>query len=248
MCGPLEFQEAFLFKKNVMTEQIKNFLNYSNDLTESLRFLSENFTGKIVFSTSFGIEDQVITNEIFTNKLNNIEVFTLDTGRLFPETYAVWDKTNLQYGKQIKAYYPQASTLEKYVNQNGINGFYASVENRKECCHIRKVEPLNRALEGANLWITGLRAEQSQNRQNVQLLEWDQNFKLYKYNPLLNWTLEEVVSCLKQNGIPYNALHDNGYVSIGCAPCTRAIKEGEDFRAGRWWWEDQSKKECGLHR
>ena len=231
-----------------MTEQIKNFLNYSNDLTESLRFLSENFTGKIVFSTSFGIEDQVITNEIFTSKLNNIEVFTLDTGRLFPETYAVWDKTNLQYGKQIKAYYPQASTLEKYVNQNGINGFYASVENRKECCHIRKVEPLNRALEGANLWITGLRAEQSQNRQNVQLLEWDQNFKLYKYNPLLNWTLEEVVSCLKQNGVPYNVLHDKGYVSIGCAPCTRAIKEGEDFRAGRWWWEDQSKKECGLHK
>ena len=231
-----------------MTEQIKNFLNYSNDLTESLRFLSENFTGKIVFSTSFGIEDQVITNEIFTSKLNNIEVFTLDTGRLFPETYAVWDKTNLQYGKQIKAYYPQASKLEKYVNQNGINGFYASVENRKECCSIRKVEPLNRALEGVNLWITGLRAEQSQNRQNVQLLEWDQNFKLYKYNPLLNWTLEEVVSYLKQNGVPYNVLHDKGYVSIGCAPCTRAIKEGEDFRAGRWWWEDQSKKECGLHK
>ncbi|AMA50058.1 MULTISPECIES: phosphoadenylyl-sulfate reductase [Flavobacterium] len=231
-----------------MTEQIKNFLNYSNNLTESLRFLSENFTGKIVFSTSFGIEDQVITNEIFTNKLNNIEVFTLDTGRLFAETYSVWDKTTLQYGNQIKAYYPQASKLEKYVNQNGINGFYASVENRKECCHIRKVEPLNRALEGANLWITGLRAEQSQNRQNVQLLEWDQNFKLYKYNPLLNWTLEEVVSYLKLNGVPYNTLHDKGYVSIGCAPCTRAIKEGEDFRAGRWWWEDQSKKECGLHR
>lgn len=231
-----------------MTEQIKNFLNYSNDFGESLRFLSENFTGKIVFSTSFGIEDQVITNEVFTNKFKNIEVFTLDTGRLFDETYAVWDKTSLQYGNQIKAYYPQSSALEKYVNENGINGFYTSVENRKECCHIRKVEPLNRVLEGANLWITGLRAEQSQNRQNLQLLEWDQNFKLYKYNPLLNWTLEEVVSYLKLNGVPYNPLHDKGYVSIGCAPCTRAIKEGEDFRAGRWWWEDQSKKECGLHR
>ncbi len=232
----------------MMTEQIKNFLKYSNNLGQSLRFLSENFTGKIIFSTSFGIEDQVITNEIFTNKLKNIEVFTLDTGRLFAETYTVWDKVNLQYGNQIKAYYPQASTLEKYVNEKGINGFYMSVENRKECCHIRKVEPLNRALEGANLWITGLRAEQSQNRQNVPLLEWDQNFKLYKYNPLLNWTLEEVVSYLKQNGVPYNTLHDKGYVSIGCAPCTRAIKEGEDFRAGRWWWEDQSKKECGLHK
>ena len=231
-----------------MTEQIKNFLNYSNDLGESLKFLSENFTGKIVFSTSFGIEDQVVANEIFTNKLENIEVFTLDTGRLFSETYSVWDKTNLQYGSKIKAYYPNALAIEEYVNENGINGFYVSVENRKECCHIRKVEPLNRALEGANLWITGLRAEQSQNRQNVQLLEWDQKFKLYKYNPLLNWSLEEVLSYLKQNGVPYNTLHDKGYVSIGCAPCTRPIKEGEDFRAGRWWWEDQSKKECGLHK
>ncbi|POR30555.1 phosphoadenosine phosphosulfate reductase [Flavobacterium columnare] len=231
-----------------MTEQIKHFLNYSNDLGESLRFLSENFTGKVVFSTSFGIEDQVITNEIFTHKIKNIEVFTLDTGRLFAETYAVWDKTTLQYGNKIKAYYPEAYAIETYVNENGINGFYESVENRKQCCHIRKVAPLNRALEGANLWITGLRAEQSQNRQNVQLVEWDQNLKLYKYNPLLHWTLDEVVNYLKQNGVPYNTLHDKGYVSIGCAPCTRAIKEGEDFRAGRWWWEDQSKKECGLHK
>ncbi|AND64412.1 phosphoadenosine phosphosulfate reductase [Flavobacterium covae] len=231
-----------------MTEQIKNFLNYSNDLGESLKFLSENFTGKIVFSTSFGIEDQVITHEIFTNQLKNISVFTLDTGRLFAETYALWDKTLLQYSNTIQTYYPEAPTLELYVNQNGINGFYGSVENRKACCHIRKVVPLQRALEGANLWITGLRAEQSQNRQHVPLLEWDQNFKLFKYNPLVNWSLEEVMSYLKQHTVPYNVLHDKGYVSIGCAPCTRAIKEGEDFRAGRWWWEDQSKKECGLHK
>jgi phosphoadenosine phosphosulfate reductase len=167
---------------------------------------------------------------------------------LFPETYAVWDKTLLQYKATIKAYYPNNDKVENYVNTNSINAFYNSVELRKECCFIRKVEPLNRALQGAKIWITGLRAEQSENRNSIQKLEWDEQRQLYKYNPLLNWTTAEVVNYLKKHGVPYNTLHDSNFVSIGCAPCTRALKEGEDFRAGRWWWEDQSKKECGLHR
>ena len=172
----------------------------------------------------------------------------MDTGRLFPQTYDVWDKTLLQYKATIKAYYPRNEKVENYVNKNGINAFYNSVESRKECCFIRKVEPLNRALKDVSVWITGLRAEQSNNRSDLKKIEWDEERQLYKYNPLLDWTTEEVVNYLKQNGIPYNTLHDEHFVSIGCAPCTRATLPGEDFRAGRWWWEDKSKKECGLHR
>jgi phosphoadenosine phosphosulfate reductase len=226
---------------------LENIVN-SNHLEENLINLSEKIHEKIVFSTSFGIEDQVISHAIFGKKLKNIEVFTLDTGRLFPETYAVWDKTLLQYNASIKAYYPNANQIEEYVHKNGINSFYNSVELRKECCHIRKVEPLNRALQGAKIWITGLRAEQSDNRNNLKKIEWDEHFKVFKYNPLLDWTMQDVQEYIKKNGVPYNLLHDKGFVSIGCAPCTRAIQEGENFRAGRWWWEDNSKKECGLHK
>ncbi|MCF6130135.1 phosphoadenylyl-sulfate reductase [Flavobacterium sp. AS60] len=216
-------------------------------LEEKLKHISENIEGKVVFSTSFGIEDQVISHAIFSQKIKSIEVFTLDTGRLFPETYSVWDKTVLQYQATIKAYYPNTNTVENFINANGINPFYNSVELRKECCFIRKVEPLNRALAGATVWITGLRAEQSANRNSVKEIEWDEEKQLYKFNPLLDWSTDDVVAYLKQNGVPYNTLHDKGFVSIGCAPCTRAIQPGDDFRAGRWWWEDQSKKECGLH-
>lgn len=225
-----------------------NVLKHGKNLRENLKFLSENTTGKIVFSTSFGIEDQLITDAIFAQNLYNIEVFTLDTGRLFPETYATWDKTLLQYGKKIKAYYPEQNHLEAFVEEQGINAFYGSPELRKECCHIRKVEPLQRALNGATVWITGLRAEHSANRNNLEIVQWDAQYQLYKYNPLLHWTTQEVKTYAEQNGIPYNVLHDKGFVSIGCAPCTRAIKEGDDFRAGRWWWEETSKKECGLHQ
>jgi phosphoadenosine phosphosulfate reductase len=231
-----------------MTEQIKNTLKETSNLSDSLRYLTENYTGKIVFSTSFGMEDQVLTHEIGTNHLDTIQIFTLDTGRLFPETYATWDKTALQYGKKIKTYYPQTAELEKEIETNGINFFYTSVAARQRCCEIRKVNPLRRALEGAGIWITGLRAEQSSNRSGLEVIQWDQQYKLYKYNPLLHWTTEEVMDYLQQKGVPYNSLHDKGFVSIGCAPCTRAIQKGEDFRAGRWWWEDQSKKECGLHK
>ena len=154
----------------------------------------------------------------------------------------------LQYNKKIKAYYPNSERIEDYVNENGINAFYNSIGLRKECCFIRKVAPLGRALKDAKIWITGLRAEQSENRNTLKKIEWDEERQLYKYNPLLNWSTQEVVTYLKKFGVPYNTLHDENFVSIGCAPCTRALKPGEDFRAGRWWWEDKTKKECGLHR
>lgn len=231
-----------------MKDNLLRIVAESKTLEEKLKQIAKTVQGKIVFSTSFGIEDQVISHAIYSQNIKNIEVFTLDTGRLFPETYAVWDKTQLQYNAKVKAFYPNSNTIEKYINENGINAFYSSVVLRKECCSIRKVEPLNRALVGATIWITGLRAEQSDNRNGLKEIEWDEEKQLHKFNPLLNWTTEEVVKYLKINAVPYNLLHNEGFVSIGCAPCTRAIKPGEDFRAGRWWWEDQSKKECGLHK
>lgn len=231
-----------------MDKAFLKYLEEESNFEKSLKFLNNTVKDRVVFSTSFGIEDQVITHAIFSQEIENIDVFTLDTGRLFAETYAVWDKTLLQYNKPIKAYYPNTQKVESYVNENGINAFYNSVELRKECCFVRKVEPLGRALNGAKVWITGLRAEQSNNRNTLKKIEWDEDRQLYKYNPLIDWSTEQVVHYLKQNGVPYNSLHDAGFVSIGCAPCTRAIKVGDDFRAGRWWWEDQSKKECGLHK
>ena len=216
------------------------------DILESLQYLSERFKGEIVFSTSFGIEDQVITDFIFKNNLP-IKVFTLDTGRNFQETYSTWSRTLSKYKQTIEVFYPNTEGVEKLVREKGPNSFYDSVENRKECCYIRKVEPLNRALKNQKLWITGIRAEQSANRLDMSNLEWDAAHQLAKFHPLFDWTFEEVKNYVRQNGIPYNPLHDKGFVSIGCAPCTRAIAEGEDFRAGRWWWEDASKKECGLH-
>jgi phosphoadenosine phosphosulfate reductase len=215
-------------------------------IEESLRKMVERFPGKVIFSTSFGWEDQVISHIIFTNKLD-IKVFTLETGRLFPETYYVWNRTIERYGVAIEAYYPQTEQVEKMVSEKGPSSFYDSVVNRKECCGIRKIEPLKRALAENSLWITGIRAEQSQNREDMQAVEWDASNGLHKFHPIFNWTLEEVKDYIKTHNIPYNPLHDKGFPSIGCAPCTRAVKDGEDFRAGRWWWEDQNKKECGLH-
>ncbi len=216
-------------------------------LEQKLKYVNDHIQGKVVFSTSFGFEDQVISHAIMSQKLKNIETFTLDTGRVFNETYSTWYRTELKYKDKIKAYYPPTKELEDFVSKNGINPFYDSVELRKECCHIRKVIPLNRALEGALVWITGLRSEQSNNRHQMQEVEFDSQRELYKFNPLLDFTTQDCFDYLKQNGAPYNPLHDKGFISIGCAPCTRAIKETEDFRAGRWWWEDESKKECGLH-
>src|SRR4051812_46586842 len=213
---------------------------------ETLTLLSDIFNGEIVFFTSFWWEDQVITHMIFANNLP-IKIFTLETGRLFPETYYVWNRTMEIYGKPVHAYYPQTELVEQMVSTKGPSSFYESVENRKECCGIRKIEPLKRALAGNKCWITGIRAEQSANRQDMDNVEWDAQNNLVKFHPIYSWTLDEVKEYIKKYNIPYNTLHDRGFPSIGCAPCTRAVQPGEDFRAGRWWWEDQSKKECGLH-
>lgn len=213
---------------------------------ESLRILQELFPGEVVFSTSLGYEDQVISDMIFSNGIP-IEVFTLDTGRLFEETQKTLQRTNKRYATQIRTYYPETEAVEELVSKRGPYSFYDSVEARKECCYIRKVVPLNRALKNAKVWITGIRASQSGNRQQMTQLEWDDAHQLFKFHPLLHWEFDQVKTYIKENNVPYNPLHDKGFVSIGCAPCTRAIKEGEDFRAGRWWWEDESKKECGLH-
>jgi phosphoadenosine phosphosulfate reductase len=216
------------------------------DLPAALGLLAEAFPGKVTFSSSFSFEDQAITHAIAVNQLP-ISIFTLDTGRMFPETYSVWSATNAEYRTNIKAYYPVNELLEPFIAEKGPNAFYESVDNRKECCYIRKVEPLKRALAGNAVWITGLRAEHSAARHDLPQLEWDESNQIIKYHPLLHWTTAAVRDYINKNHIPYNALHDRGFVSIGCAPCTRAIRDGEDFRAGRWWWEDSTKKECGLH-
>ncbi len=215
-------------------------------LEEAIAFVVNAVEGKKVFSTSFGIEDQLLTHYIFPHS-DKVEAFTLDTGRQFNETYEVFQKTLDKYPSlTIRTYYPEESDIQQYVNNYGINGFYDSIENRKACCHIRKVKPLQRAISGVSLWITGLRAEQSANRESMLFLEWDEANQLIKFNPLLHYTLKEVEAEIKLHNIPINSLYRRGYLSIGCAPCTRALAEGEDFRAGRWWWEN-GKKECGLH-
>jgi phosphoadenosine phosphosulfate reductase len=216
------------------------------NIAEGLSVFASQFPGQLTFSTSFSIEDQVITHEILNNQLP-IKIFTLDTGRLFAETYTVWSQTHEKYGASIEVYYPNHTAIEQFVTEKGPNSFYESVENRKSCCFIRKVEPLKRALAGNKVWITGLRAEHSPSRQDLQVVEWDETNQIIKYNPILHWNTDQVRGYIKQNQIPYNPLHDKGFVSIGCSPCTRAIQPGEDFRAGRWWWEDNTKKECGLH-
>jgi len=218
----------------------------SLNIADALSFFAKSFPNAVTFSSSFSFEDQVISHEILSNQLP-ISIFTLDTGRLFSETYSVWVSTNERYNTRIKAYYPQAEGLQEFVVNNGPNAFYESVELRKSCCYIRKVEPLKRALAGNKIWITGLRAEHSPDRQNLEKIEWDEANQVIKFHPLLHHTTEQVKAIIQQHNIPYNPLHDRGFVSIGCLPCTRAIKPGEDFRAGRWWWEDANKKECGLH-
>ncbi|MFM6948366.1 MAG: phosphoadenylyl-sulfate reductase [Aquirufa sp.] len=202
-------------------------------------------SSKIAFSTSFGQEDQAITYAITAQKLP-IRIFTLDTGRQFQESYELMDLTTKKYQFQLETFFPAKDKVETLVKEKGFNSFYQSVENRKDCCFIRKMEPLARALAGVEVWITGLRAEQSDNRSNMPMLEWDEQRNLLKFNPIIDWTFEQLESYLAENKIPQNPLHKKGFVSIGCAPCTRAIAEGEHPRAGRWWWEN-SQKECGLH-
>ena len=214
------------------------------DLTARLTWLTQHFDN-VVFSTSFGQEDQVITEVIGRNRLP-IRVFTLDTGRLFYETYTLAEETRTRYLLAIETYFPAANDIEALVSKKGFFSFYDSVEERKECCRVRKIEPLKRALVGATVWVTGLRAEQSASRADVPLVAWDEQFQVLKVNPLIDWQYEQLTDYIRQNNIPENELHQRGFISIGCAPCTRAIQPGEDIRAGRWWWES-SKKECGLH-
>jgi phosphoadenosine phosphosulfate reductase len=215
-------------------------------IKEQLLILSKVFPGKVVFTTSFGIEDQAITHMIFDNNLP-IEVATLDTGRLFPETYKVFNETFKKYRKNVNVWFPDNEAVEKMVTEKGPSSFYYSKENRLECCRLRKVVPLKRALKGKECWISGIRASQSDNRNQMDWLEYDSDKKIFKFYPLFNWSFDEVKNFIKENNVPYNVLHDKGFVSIGCEPCTRAIKPGQDFRSGRWWWEIDGPKECGCH-
>jgi phosphoadenosine phosphosulfate reductase len=215
------------------------------DLEARLRVLCQH-SSAVVCSTSLGQEDQVLSDAIFRQALP-IRIFTLDTGRLFEETLQLVDVTQAKYRQPIQTYFPESQAVESLVAEFGQNGFYQSVEARKACCQVRKIDPLVRALQGAEIWLTGLRAEQSDNRSQMPLVEWDARFGLLKVNPLLEWTYEQVLDYLKIHRVPDNPLHRRGFVSIGCAPCTRAIEPGEHPRAGRWWWE-QSQKECGLHQ
>ncbi len=225
-----------------LNEKLKN-----SSTQEIIEFFINEYKEKIALASSLGAEDQVLTDMIFKTD-NTAKVFTLDTGRLNPETYDVMDATNLKYSVKLEVYFPKSQEVQNLYATQGVNGHYESIENRKRCCNIRKIEPLKRALEGLEVWITGLRSAQSITREEMKLVEWDEGFNLIKVNPLINWCEKEVWDYIKTNHVPYNKLHDQGFPSIGCAPCTRAIKDGEDVRAGRWWWENPEHKECGLHK
>ena len=234
-----------------MTEINEQALGLSKALAcagayERLVHLCKDIGGRKVFTTSFGMEDQIITHMICDQALD-IDIITLDTGRMFEETYAVWAESEKRFGRAIKAYYPDTEELEMLITKQGINGIFVSVEQRKACCMVRKVVPLSRALEGASLWVTGIRAEQSQARGSVDCVEVDAGRGLLKASPLYDWSVADMEDYLKVHPeIPLNALHGQSYPSIGCAPCTRAVNPDEDDRAGRWWWED-GLQECGLH-
>ncbi len=236
-----------------LTEELKSQIEEWNhslkekSAVELIAFFLDHFGEKILLSTSLGLEDQVLT-EMVLGQNPNVDVFTLDTGRLFPETYDLIARTNKHFGIRMKTYFPDADKVEEMVSGNGINLFYDGVDKRKMCCGVRKVAQLPRAFKGMDAWICGLRKDQSVSRFFNKMIEWDENNKLLKINPLINWTEKEVWDYIKKNKIPYNLLHDSGFPSIGCEPCTRAIEPGEDVRAGRWWWESELHKECGLHK
>jgi phosphoadenosine phosphosulfate reductase len=213
---------------------------------ELLAWFTDGFTGKIAFSTSLGAEDQVITHLLANGKMP-VKIFTLDTGRLFQETYDLIEITRKKYGIELEIYFPDPARVEEMVNGKGINLFYESVENRRLCCNIRKKEPLKRALAGMEVWITGMRREQSVTRVESSLIEWDSELEIIKVNPLIQWNEEKVWQFIREEKVPVSELHAKGYPSIGCLPCTRPVNPGEDIRSGRWWWELPQFKECGLH-
>lgn len=205
------------------------------------------YKGRIALSSSLSLEDQALT-DLIVRQDRSARIFTLDTGRLFPETYQLIDKTNLTYGINLEVFFPDYKEVQRMVREEGINLFYNSIESRHRCCQIRKLEPLARAFRNLDAWICGLRREQSVTRKDMQIVEWDDIHQLIKVNPLIAWTEEQVRDYIKEHHVPYNKLHDTGYPSIGCEPCTRAIEPGEDVRAGRWWWESPDHRECGLHQ
>ena len=211
-----------------------------------LQYISENFPNQAVFSSSFSIEDQLITYFIAKHKLK-IAIFTLDTSRLFNETYEVWHETINKYDISIKSYHPDVKKLIKYTEENGVNAFYKTKELRLECCNIRKVEPLKQALKDYDIWLSGIRISQSNSRQDKALAEYDRNFAITKFYPILELEDDKIWQIIRKNNIPYNKLYDKGFTSIGCNPCSRIPSDLNDPRSGRWWWEENSQKECGLH-
>ena len=213
---------------------------------EVLLRIQDQFGPKVAFASSLGIEDQILTHFI-ADTVPKMRIFTLDTGRLFAETYDLMEKTESRYGIRIEIYAPESNEVESMVREHGINLFYQSIDNRKLCCLVRKLHPLKRALGNLNAWVCGLRRGQGVTRQQVDLVEWDVANELVKFNPLWNWTEQDIQKFVKEHNVPYNPLHDQGFLSIGCSCCTRAVKPGEDLRAGRWWWENPEHKECGLH-
>ncbi|MFC1467276.1 phosphoadenylyl-sulfate reductase [Verrucomicrobiota bacterium] len=212
---------------------------------EVLRWAAANLESPL-FASSLGQEDQVITDLIARYEIA-LPIITLDTGRLFPETYDLLAETEKRYGLKVRVLFPDATEVEEMVDEHGVNLFRESIENRKLCCGVRKIHPLRRALAEADGWVCGLRRDQGTTRTNLQVVEWDEGNGIVKLNPLYDWSLEQVQDYIRENDVPYNPLHDKGFISIGCASCTRAVQPGEDIRAGRWWWERPEQKECGLH-
>ena len=252
-----EFAEALKIEKGEDTEErlreLKALVPKLNEkfsdapAEDIVGYFLEAFKGRIALSSSLSIEDQTLT-DIIVKTDKSTRIFTLDTGRLFPETYQLIDKTNMTYGINLEVFFPNYEAVQKMVREEGINLFYNSIESRHRCCQVRKLEPLKRAMQGLDVWICGLRKQQSITRKDMQVVEWDDIHNLIKVNPLIDWSEEDVEQYVKQHHVPYNKLQDQGYPSIGCQPCTRAIKPGEDIRAGRWWWESPDHRECGLHQ
>ncbi|MBP5548211.1 MAG: phosphoadenylyl-sulfate reductase [Bacteroidales bacterium] len=232
------------------TQKDIDFLNqkFENAAPEEvMRHFMAEYGNRIALSSSLSIEDQTLTDMML--KIDpDARIFTLDTGRLFPETYQLIDKTNYRYNIKLEVFCPQAETLQRFVHEQGINPFYESVEKRHACCQVRKLEPMQRAFKTLDAWICGLRQSQSITRSNMRMVEWDEKYGLLKINPLIFWSEQQVWDYVKINHVPYNKLHDKGFPSIGCEPCTRAVKPGDDIRSGRWWWESPDHRECGLHR
>ncbi len=244
--APIEGKIGSMENPNQIVSDLNELLG-SKSPEEVLDYMFNTFSGTVGFSTSLGVEDQVITHMLSTIKKHAL-IFTLDTGRLFPETYDLLDLTRKKYDLEIKVFFPESDRVQEMVNAKGINLFYDSIENRQLCCFVRKVEPLKRAFAGLDAWVCGLRRGQSPTRKNMKTIEWDANNGLLKINPLINWDENQVWKYVRDHSVPYNKLHDKGFPSIGCQPCTRAILEGEDVRAGRWWWENPDTRECGLHK